>query len=48
MAAKNKRRSVMDALREWLDKLNPLGPLLNPKPLQPVPIPVRDQDRRRR
>ena len=48
MPAKNKRRSVMDTLRDLLDKLNQLGPLLSPKVLQPVPIPVRDQERRRR
>jgi hypothetical protein len=48
MAPKQKRRSVMDTLRDLLDKLNQLGPLLSPKPLQPVPIPVRDQERRRR
>ena len=48
MAPKQKRRSVMDTLRDFLDKLNQLGPLLNPKPLQPVPIPVRDPERRRR
>jgi hypothetical protein len=48
MAPKQKRRSVMDTLRDWLDKLNQLGPLLSPKSLQPVPIPVRDPERRRR
>jgi hypothetical protein len=48
MAPKQKRRSVMDTLRDLLDKLNQLGPLLSPKSLQPVPIPVRDQERRRR
>jgi hypothetical protein len=48
MAPKAKRRSVMDTLRDLLEKLNELGPLLKPKPLQPVPIPVRDADRRRR
>jgi hypothetical protein len=48
MAPKQKRRSVMDTLRDLLDKLNQLGPLLSPKTLQPVPIPVRDPERRRR
>lgn len=48
MAPKQKRRSVMDTLRDLLDKLNQLGPLLNPRSLQPVPIPVRDPERRRR
>ena len=50
MAPKQKRRSVMDTLRDMLDKLNQLGlgPLLSPKPLQPVPIPVRNPERRRR
>jgi hypothetical protein len=48
MAPKNKRRSVMDALRDLLDKLNELGPLLKPRSLQPQPIPVRNPDRRRR
>jgi len=48
MAPKQKRRSVMDTLRDLLDKLNQLGPLLNPKSLQPVPVPVRDPARPRR
>jgi hypothetical protein len=48
MAPKAKRRSVMDALRDLLDKLNGLGPLLKPKTLQPIPLPVRDPNRRRR
>jgi hypothetical protein len=48
MAPKQKRRSVMDTLRDLLDKLNQLGPLLSPKTLQPVPIPVRDPEWRRR
>lgn len=48
MAPKGKRRSVMDTLRDLLDKLSDLGPLLKPKTLQPIPIPVRDSDRRRR
>ena len=48
MAPKQKRRSVMDTLRDLLDKLDQLGPLLNPKPLQPVPIPVRNPERPRR
>jgi hypothetical protein len=48
MAPKGKRRSVMDALRDLLDKLNDLGPLLKPKNLQPIPLPVRNPDRRRR
>jgi hypothetical protein len=48
MAPKNKRRSVMDALRDLLEKLNELGPLLKPRPLQPQPVPVRNPDRRRR
>jgi hypothetical protein len=48
MAPKAKRRSVMDTLRDLLEKLNELGPLLKPKSLQPIPIPVRDADRRRR
>ena len=48
MAPKQKRRSVMDTLRDLLDKLNQLGPLLNPKSLQPVPIPVRSPERPRR
>jgi hypothetical protein len=49
MPPKQKRRSVMDMLRDLLvDKLNQLGPLLSPKTLQPVPIPVRDPERRRR
>jgi hypothetical protein len=38
MASKNKRRSVMDALRELLEKLGELGPLLKPRELQPVPV----------
>jgi len=38
----------MDTLRDLLEKLNVLGPLLKPKTLQPIPIPVRDPDRRRR
>lgn len=48
MPPKQKRRSVMDTLRDLLEKLNQLGPLLNPKPLQPAPIPVRNPERRRR
>lgn len=48
MAPKGKRRSVMDALRDLLEKLNNLGPLLKPKTLQPIPLPVRNPDRRRR
>jgi hypothetical protein len=48
MAPKQKRRSVMDTLRDLLDKLNQLGPLLSPRSLQPVPIPVRNPERRRR
>jgi len=48
MAPKQKRRSVMDTLRDLLDKLNQLGPLLSPRSLQPVPIPVRNPGRRRR
>ncbi len=48
MAPKQKRRSVMDTLRDLLDKLDQLGPLLSPKPLQPVPAPVRNPARRRR
>ena len=48
MAPKGKRRSVMDTLRDLLEKLNELGPLLKPKALQPIPIPVRNSDRRRR
>jgi hypothetical protein len=48
MAPKNKRRSVMDALRDLLEKLNELGPLLKPRALKPQPIPVRNPDRRRR
>jgi hypothetical protein len=48
MAPKQKRRSVMDTLRDLLDKLNQLGPLLSPRVLQPVPIPVRNPERRRR
>jgi len=48
MAPKSKRRSVMDALRDLLDKLNQLGPLLKPKTLQPELIPVRNPDRRYR
>ena len=48
MAPKSKRRSVMDALRDLLDKLNQLGPLLKPKTLQPELIPVRTPDRRYR
>ena len=47
MAAKNKHRSVMDALRDLLEKLHTLGPLLKPKEMQPVPIPVRSPNRRR-
>ena len=35
MAPKSKRRSVMDTLRDLLEKLNVLGPLLKPKTLQP-------------
>ena len=48
MAPKSKRRSVMDRLRELLDKLNQLGPLLKPKTLQPELIPVRNRGRRTR
>ena len=48
MAPKQKRRSVMDTLRDLLDKLDQLRPLLNPQSLQPVPIPVRNPERRRR
>ncbi len=48
MPAKNKRRSVMDALRELLEKLNELGPLLKPKELQPIPVRNPDPTRRRR
>jgi hypothetical protein len=48
MAPKQKRRSVMDRLRDLLDKLDQLGPLLNPPSLQPVPIPARNPERRRR
>jgi hypothetical protein len=48
MAPKGKRRSVMDTLRDLLEKLHELGPLLKPKSLQPIPIPVRDSDRHRR
>jgi hypothetical protein len=48
MAPKNKRRSVMDALRELLEKLNQLGPLLKPKELQPIPVRHPDPVRRRR
>lgn len=48
MAPKQKRRSVMDTLRDLLDKLNQLGPLLKPRSLQPVPVPVRNPERRRR
>jgi len=48
MAPKQKRRSVMDILRDLLDKLNQLGPLLSPRSLQPVPVPVRNPERRRR
>jgi hypothetical protein len=48
MAPKSKRRSVMDALRDLLDKINQLGPLLKPKTLQPELIPVRNPDRRYR
>jgi ribosomal protein L1 len=48
MAPKQKRRSVMDTLRDLLDKLNQLGPLLGPRSLQPVPVPVRNPERRRR
>jgi hypothetical protein len=48
MAPKQKRRSVMDTLRDLLDKLNQLGPLLNPPAMQPVPIPVRNPERRPR
>jgi hypothetical protein len=46
MAPKGKRRSVIDALRELLEKLGDLGPLLKPRPLQPVP--VRNPETRRR
>jgi hypothetical protein len=48
MAPKGKRRSVMDALRDLLDKLNELGPLLKPKELQPIPVRNPDPARRRR
>lgn len=48
MAPKSKRRSVIDALRDLLDKLNELGPLLKPRSLQPQPVPVRNPGRRRR
>jgi hypothetical protein len=48
MAPKNKRRSVMDALRDLLERLGELGPLLKPRELQPQPIPVRPPNRRRR
>jgi hypothetical protein len=48
MAPKNKRRSVMDALRDLLEKLNDLGPLLKPRELQRVPVRNPDPRRRRR
>jgi hypothetical protein len=48
MPAKNKRRSVMDALRELMDKLNEMGSLLKPKELQPVPVRNPDRLSRRR
>lgn len=48
MAPKGKRRSVMDALRELLEKLEQLGPLLKPKELQPIPVRHPDPTRRRR
>ena len=48
MAPKNKRRSVMDVLRELLDKLNELGPLLKPRELLPIPVRNPDPIRRRR
>ena len=48
MAPKGKRRSVMDALRDLLDKLEELGPLLKPKELQPIPVRNHDPVRRRR
>ena len=48
MAPKGKRRSVMDALRELLDKLTELGPLLKGRELQPVPVRIPDPIRRRR
>lgn len=48
MAPKGKRRSVMDALRELLEKLDQLGPLLKPRDLQPIPVRQPDPARRRR
>ena len=48
MAPKGKRRSVMDALRELLEKLDQLGPLLKPKELQPIPVRHPEPVRRRR
>ena len=48
MAPKAKRRSVMDALRDLLEKLEQLGPLLKPKELQPIPVRNPDPIRRRR
>ena len=48
MAPKNKRQSVMEALRELLDKLNELGSLLRPKELQPIPVRHPDPARRPR
>jgi hypothetical protein len=38
----------MDALRELLEKLDALGPLLKPKELQPIPVRNSDPARRRR
>ncbi len=48
MAPKGKRRSIMDALRDLLDKLEELGPLLKPRELQPIPVRNPDPVRRRR
>ncbi len=48
MAPKGKRRSVMDALRDLLEKLNELGPLLKPRELQPIPVRNPETVRRRR
>ncbi len=47
MASKSKRRSVMDVLREMLEKLGELGLELRPRQLQPIPV-RNPQPRRRR
>lgn len=43
--AKDKRRPLVDRLRDWLESLQEV---LSPRQPAPVPIPVRDEWRQRR